>query len=278
VTSEHTLFRRQTLGEAAVASLSRFDHPHGAPEEDSEEPAAERFQINIVERGWFQLGHRGREWTLGAGSVFLSRPGDVYRYAHRRDLEPDVCLSLHFNHSLSNDLTERFAGRPVALPPTNRLGYLGLRLASRRLHEDPILLDDLACELVDAAEEAKPGLRRLYVPEQLRSYAQRIGLAREMIDTNPGGRHTLEHLALGAAMSPFVFARLFRELNGIPPHRYVVRVRLARARALLEEGASVTETCYASGFNNLSHFIRTFQTRYGCSPSKLRARNRKRLF
>lgn len=267
MTSENTLFRRQAIGEGEVASLMRFDHPGGAPHRPSEEEAAERFQINIVEQGWFRLGHGKREWTLGAGSVFLSRPGDVYRYAHMRDLEPDVCLSLSFSHSLSNDLRMRFARIPIALPPTNRLHFLSLRLASASVRGDSSLLDDLACELVAAAEHAETDRHRLYAPGQLRSYAQRISRARETIDANPGGRHTLEELASDVAMSPFLFARLFRELNGIPPHKYIVRVRLTRARELLEQGLSVTETCYASGFNNLSHFIKTFHARHGCSPS-----------
>ena len=274
MTSEYTLFRRQTISEGAVASLARFDHPHGAPQKQSEEEAADRFQINMVERGWFRLGHGEHEWTLGAGNVFLSRPGDVYRYGHMQDLEPDVCLSLSFSHSLSNDLTERFGRIPIALPPTNRLGFLRLRLAWRSLRGDSMLLDDLACELVDAAEQAQTDRHRLYGPEQLRSYAQRISAAREMIDTNPGGRHTLGEVASGVAMSPFLFARLFRELNGIPPHKYVIRVRLAYARELLEEGLSVTETCYASGFNNLSHFIGTFHARYGRSPSEFKVRGK----
>jgi len=271
VTSESPLFRRQTISESAVASVWRFDHPHGVPQKDSEEEAADRFQINVVERGWFRLGYRGREWTLGAGSVFLSRPGDVYRYAHMRDLAPDACLSVSFCDSLSTDLAETFERTPIALPPTNRLAFLSLRLGSCTANCDPMSLDELACELVDAAEHAEAGRHRLYRPEQLRSYAQRISAAREMIDTRPAGRHSLWELASGVAMSPFLFARVFRDLMGIPPHQYVVRVRLQRARALLGQGMSVTETCYASGFNSLSHFIKMFRVHYGQSPSQFKA-------
>jgi AraC family transcriptional regulator len=274
VTSEYTVFRRQTISEGVVSSLMRFDHPHGAPLKPSEEASADRFQINVVERGWFRLGHERHEWTLGAGSVFLSRPGEVYRYAHLRDVDPDVCLSLSFSNSLSNDLEERFARISIALPPTNRLGFLRLRLSSRNLQDQPMLLDDLACELVEAAEEAPTDRHRLYGAEQLRSYAERISAAREMIDTNPGGRHTLAEISCAVAMSPFLFARLFRELHGVPPHKYLVRVRLAYARKLLEDGLSVTATCYASGFNNLSHFIRTFRAHFGRLPSELKARGK----
>ena len=41
---------------------------------------------------------------------------------------------------------------------------------------------------------------------------------------------------------------------------------LAAARAMLEDGRSVTETCFACGYNNLSHFSRSFAARYGAPP------------
>ena len=151
-----------------------------------------------------------------------------------RDLAPDACLSVSFCDSLSTDLAETFERTPIALPPTNRLAFLSLRLGSCTANCDPMSLDELACELVDAAEHAEAGRHRLYRPEQLRSYAQRISAAREMIDTRPAGRHSLWELASGVAMSPFLFARVFRDLMGIPPHQYVVRVRLQRARALYD--------------------------------------------
>ncbi len=90
-----------------------------------------------------------------------------------------------------------------------------------------------------------------------------------MMDASPAEDHSLWRLASRVAMSPYQFARVFGELVGVPPHRYLIRVRLQRARALLESGMSVTDACYTSGFNNLSHFIRTFRTHFGHTPSEL---------
>ena len=39
------------------------------------------------------------------------------------------------------------------------------------------------------------------------------------------------------------------------------------ATVVMISGASVTTTCYAVGFNNLSHFIRSFRRRFGSPPS-----------
>ena len=72
-------------------------------------------------------------------------------------------------------------------------------------------------------------------------------------------------------MSPFQFARVFSELAGMPPHQYLLRVRLDRAAEILLDGKSVTETCFEVGFSNLSHFTRSFQRRFGCKPSLMKS-------
>ena len=72
-------------------------------------------------------------------------------------------------------------------------------------------------------------------------------------------------------MSPFAFARVFRELVGLPPHRYLLRRRLERARILLQSGMSVTDTCYEVGFHNPAHFTRSYRRHFGHLPSRVRA-------
>jgi AraC family transcriptional regulator len=162
-----------------------------------------------------------------------------------------------------------------------RLGPEPLDDVRDDLDDFPLSLETLAFELVDAldaaAESARDDRRRVcpvYRPRQLQWYADRIAAARELMDASPARHHSLPNLASHVAMSPFAFARVFRELVGLPPHRYLVRVRLQRARALLESGTSVTAACYASGFNNLSHFIRTFRAHFGVAPSKVKAPRR----
>jgi AraC-like DNA-binding protein len=264
-------FRREPIASGAVASLIRFDHPHGATLADSEEEAAGAYQINVVERGWFRLGFRRNEFTLGAGAVFLSRPGDVYRYAHLRDVEPDACLSLSFADTATDGLAELLEALPVVASMTNRLAYLGQRLARRELATDPMRLDELAIDLLHAALEASIERRKPFPPDRLGLYAQRVDSVRELIDTRPDAPTSLPELARAVGMSMFSFARIFRDLVGVPPHAYVVRARLRRACDLLEGGMSVTDACYACGFNNLSHFINTFRARCRVTPSAFRA-------
>jgi AraC family transcriptional regulator len=75
-------------------------------------------------------------------------------------------------------------------------------------------------------------------------------------------------MASEVGMSVYHFARVFAELEGQPPHRYLLGVRLRQAAARLRAGAGVTDTCFAVGFSSLSHFASTFRRHFGVRPSE----------
>ena len=65
--------------------------------------------------------------------------------------------------------------------------------------------------------------------------------------------------------------RRTRELLGEAPSDLIRRARLARAAALLAEGAgTVAEVAYGVGFQSVSHFSQAFREVYGVSPSGYR--------
>jgi len=82
---------------------------------------------------------------------------------------------------------------------------------------------------------------------------------------------TLADVARGAALSRFYFCRLFHREAGVPFHEYLNELRVARAQVLLaDHHVTVTEVAYAVGFNDLSHFDRTFRRMVGLSPTEYR--------
>lgn len=76
-----------------------------------------------------------------------------------------------------------------------------------------------------------------------------------------------------AGQSGSAFSRSFRKHTGMSPVRYVNRLRINLACQLLisDEDRSVTDICYATGFNNLSNFNRQFLAMKGMPPSRFRA-------
>ena len=69
------------------------------------------------------------------------------------------------------------------------------------------------------------------------------------------------------------FARSFKQAFGVPPHRYLLTLRLERAKTLLRDTElPITEVAFACGWNSLGSFGRTFRDVVGESPSAYRAR------
>ena len=97
----------------------------------------------------------------------------------------------------------------------------------------------------------------------------RIERAVRLIDTEYSRSLKLAALAAASGISTFHFARVFRAVVGMPPHQYLISVRLREAVHRLECGESVTSACYAVGFSSPSHFTRTFRREFGFVPSTL---------
>jgi AraC-like DNA-binding protein len=80
-----------------------------------------------------------------------------------------------------------------------------------------------------------------------------------------------QQLAALCAMSPSHFAREFHLALGLPPHRYLMKLRLEKARAmLLAGGHAVADIAEACGFHDSSHLSRSFTRHFGAPPARFR--------
>jgi AraC-like DNA-binding protein len=80
-------------------------------------------------------------------------------------------------------------------------------------------------------------------------------------------------VARSAYLSRAEFTRAFRAAFGEPPHRYLQRRRVERAKELLRAtDVPETEVSLRVGFRSLGTFSRTFRAVTGESPSAYRAR------
>jgi AraC family transcriptional regulator len=72
-------------------------------------------------------------------------------------------------------------------------------------------------------------------------------------------------------MSTYQLARRFKESKGLPPHQYVLRRRIERARELLRQPeTTVLDVALACGFSSQSHFASAFRLFTGLTPRRYR--------
>ena len=101
------------------------------------------------------------------------------------------------------------------------------------------------------------------------------GRLSEELRTN--GRLSVESLANEVGLSPAHFSRAFKETMGVPPHRYLLNLRLERARRMLDaEDATLSAVAQRAGFADQAHFTRLFKREYGVTPGIV-LRSRRRL-
>lgn len=149
----------------------------------------------------------------------------------------------------------------------------------------PVVEDDLLNSIETLAElferPSKGTPRRLlappvYIPVEARfqgspSTYRAVHRAVAFVERNLTGKIRQNDIAKMCGMSPYQFSRSFKETYGMRFMDYLTRRRIQRAVRLLHNpDTTITDVCYAVGFNDASYFTRTFRRYTGITPSEFR--------
>ncbi len=151
----------------------------------------------------------------------------------------------------------------------------GIDLAVALVEED--LGPEIALEVARALVMflRRPGGQSQFSAALRQPTAEHPGILSVFSDVveNPGKDHRIPQMARHAGMSTRHFVRVFTRETGEPPAQYVQRIRIERARHLLEHGGesidAVAELC---GFGSAETMRRRFQQSLGVAPSEYRSR------
>lgn len=274
--------RYEILHSTTDVSVNRFDHPPHEVHHDPEVEVATRWVIAFVRAGSFDVVLDGARRRLSEGSVFLQRPGLEFRCQHADQCPTDVCISVAFDPTAvsgAEQMWERggWLARTSAPP---RLAYVDGRMANAELRGDRFELERWALAALTALEsDTRNSIARGHYAARRADVDAVIAICRA-IETDAASRRSIADRAREVGLTSTRLTHYFRRYVGVSPHQYVVRRRLAVSADLLDSGLSVSDTCYRSGFENLSHFCRTFQRTFGVRASTwrtlpLRERRRK---
>jgi AraC-like DNA-binding protein len=95
----------------------------------------------------------------------------------------------------------------------------------------------------------------------------RLVTAKLFIDEHFAEDISISAIAAQACLSKFHFLRLFTRCYGTTPHQYLTRLRIRKARELMQNGASVTKALTSTGFTSLSSFNKLFRRHTRIVPS-----------
>jgi len=93
----------------------------------------------------------------------------------------------------------------------------------------------------------------------------------EFIEGQLSSKITITELASVVGLSPSHFIRAFKKAVGIPPHQFILRRRVERAKEMLSNSrVSVSTVADETGFNGLTQLTRVFRKVVGVTPTSFR--------
>lgn len=121
-------------------------------------------------------------------------------------------------------------------------------------------------------------LIRHYSSARLKEMACRRRLSRptaarvlEYMHAHLDGNVTIAAIAVVACMSPSHFIRAFTTTFGMPPHQYLINIRLQKAEGLLMESRlSIADIALQTGFSSQSHLTNAMVRCRQNTPGKIR--------
>ena len=234
----------------------------------------EGYSIVALEAGAQCFWHRGADHVAPRGSVVLINPDEMHTGARAheagwsyRGAYPEI----HHMTDVLDELDVHHNGTPgfstsVLHDPVVHAALMGVHHAAQNgatALEQQAAWREAALLLMQ--RHGKVGQARAPGNEPLA-----VARAREMLDARLDCPPSLEELAAAVNLSPFHFARVFRQATGLPPHAWLKQRRLGRARSLLRHGFLPLSVATDLGFADQSHLNRQFKQAYGVTPGEYR--------
>lgn len=224
-----------------------------------------RFDHGLV----FNTGEK--QYRFSDGNIMNVGEGEVFylprfsSYEVKSQSQHTTCIAINFG--ISEDIT--FS--PFTIKPRNSAELCGLFQNAEHLWTQRKDLYNLKCKsiLYDILAKTCAELRRSYYPQ---SQVLKIKPAIDYIAENyTHGKISVGELSSLCGVSRVYLARLFTEIYGESPMKYISRLKIERAKELITAGevsiASVAELC---GFEDNAYFSRDFKKIVGMSPTEFR--------
>jgi AraC-like DNA-binding protein len=181
----------------------------------------------------------------------------------------DMTISINILDE-ENEILDWFLKRKASTAIVRRTSKIDYMLWKLNTNEPELVKEQLLIDLLNQVRfETSPNSRN----DRINAYSLKsIDRAKDFMLCNFQKKLRITDIASSAFLSPFHFCRLFKKLTGISPYQYLITIRLEEAKNLLQQGQSVSETAFNTGFQSLDHFSHAFAKYEKIEPSKVRKR------
>lgn len=252
----------------------------GALAYSAEEAFNADFQVALPYRGLF-IWHVGQDEVAGdANQALFVTGGERYWMSHPvaggyaeliLTLAEPIVAELAHTSGGALGAHALFRRRSRCVSPT--LQSLRTRFLSRAVgdaKDDALAAEELVLALLrlaldDDAPRHVPG----------RSTQKLIVRTKAYLEAELGNPIRLTDVGNAVGASPVYLTQVFRKVEGVPLHRYLTQLRLARALLELPKVDDLTQLALDLGFSSHSHFTARFHRAFRTTPSQFREQSRR---
>jgi AraC-like DNA-binding protein len=168
-------------------------------------------------------------------------------------------------HSLSKAMTKNISNCLYLLEDekTHINNFLSFCCAPLSANKIQRTLDSFLQQPLQQSYKPQPKNNKKFVSDP------RIDRVISYIRNNTTQNTTLSNLAELVNVSPVYLSELFKICTGLPIRRFRLWHRLYTTIESMGRGGTLTDAAMTSGFNDSSHFIRTFRSMLGMAPSTI---------
>ncbi len=227
------------------------------------------FQYTLSGYGCFR--DAGGEHVLSPGSGFLceSRDKAISYYYPENSRTPWRFIYIAFRgetaFTMVRNMVNRFGhvySTPLNHPMITRMQAYFKHMENQQVisvSEGSRLVMNIINTLTESREE-----RKIDEPENLL-----LRKSVEILSRNTEGTMKVAQLAKLSGVSREHLTRVFSQMTGLPPHRFINRRKIIEACSILDSGkTSIKEISDSLGYKSSAHFTRTFKRVMKMTPSE----------
>lgn len=202
----------------------------------------------VTGNGVFFAGNE--KYEIRPNQIFITAPGEVYRF-HADIDDPMHYIFLKFCGSMAKKMES--LPRVLAIDGSPLINIINCNKESNT-----------------AEEYITAQLYLLF--SQLFEVSQKkndyITIIKNFISANPDGDITVENVCNLVNLNRQYVSALFKKETGITIQQYIISLRIERAKLLLKQQISVTETAMNCGYQSVYAFSKSFKRVVGITPSE----------
>jgi len=231
----------------------------------------EDYSVGIIWHNTHGYMHGKKEYIAKTGEMRIFSPYDLHRSLEGSWGYTQIFIVPEFLAKFISDITLEEGKLPNFAPHSKDLKILqrsnALYNALHSPSHDRLEIEQASSDfLLQLMHHTKERIQ----PQEQGYQTRKLNTAIDYIQAHLDQQTlTIEEIAKETGISPYHFARSFKKQFGLPPHKYIVSLRVEKAKKLILNGVPAAYVALQSGFSDQSHMIKNLRIYLGFTPTAL---------